>query len=583
MLQIYAYTPFMWPLLLSGSLAAWLAWRIWRQRHALLNRIFACLMLAVAFWSLSYMLSILAADPPTKLFWTKATYLGIVPIGPLWFIFAAHYVQRTWLLQKWWVRAIIAVEMLAPMAVFTNELHALWWPSLRFVTSGPFPDFDVTRGPLFWLHTLISYALLLGGVLLYLDFYRTVTERYRRQTQLLIIGALIPLLGNVLVLSGSVPAGWRTIDITPFLLAVTGVIITLALFRYRLFDLMPVARIAVVDQMEDGVIVVDRQRRIVDINPAATQLLDLIVGEDLGHSIEDVVARANWRSALAQALSGAGGTAGSPEVIVAGEDQERTYEIGVSDLYDEGSNQRQGHIITLHDISEHKALQALMTRMMRITAHDLRTPLSMAVGYLSLVLETEAELSPQARANLKIVARGHERIGAIINDFLDLERVRSGAGMMQEVIVPHRLVEAVCAHLQPLAAARRQCIETRVEADLPHIRGDMRLLQQALGNLLTNALQYTVEGGQVYVSTYSDGEVLIFAVQDRGPGIAESHLPNLFEPFFQVPEQAIPGGGSGLGLSLVKAIVEAHGGRVWVESEVGRGSTFGFDLPAASP
>jgi len=573
MLQIYAYTPYMWPLLLSGFLAVWLSWRTWQKRQNRLSLIFSGLMSAVAVWSLAYMLSILAVDPPTKLFWSQLKYVGIVAVGPLWFLLAVHYVQYFRWLRAWWLRAAIIVEGISLLLVFTNDRHRLWWIDIHFVQTGPFPDLEMTWGWPFWVHTVVSYGLLLAGAGLYIFFYRHAATAYRRQTLLLIAALLVPLAGNLLTITGLAPAGLRAIDFTPFMLMISGLIMAVALFRLHLFDLAPIARLLVVEQMGDGVVVVDDLQRIVDLNPAAQEILALSKQQSIGAAITAALPEGVWRQAAVEILSAGHG---AQRLI---EEEERVYELNLAELYDDQGSRRRGHILTLHDVTEHKAIQTLLTRMMRITAHDLRTPLATAVGYLSLVLETDPALTTATRANLGIVGNALDRIGAIINDFLDLERVRSGAGMLHETFTAAELLQAACNELTPLAAARGQAIHQRCDDRLPELCGDPRLLQQALINLLTNALRYTTEGGEVALSASYNQSVVSFAVSDHGPGITLAYQEHLFEPFYRVPDQAGPTGSSGLGLSLVKAIVEAHGGRVWVQSQPGQGSTFGFDLP----
>lgn len=575
-MQIYAYTPYMWPLLLSGILAVWLSWRTWQKRQERLSLLFSGLMTAAAIWSLAYMLSVLAVDPPTKLFWAQVKYVGIVAVGPLWFLLAVHYVQYTHWLHAWWLRAAIAVEALSLILVFTNNRHRLWWTDIRSVHTGPFPDLEVVWGWPFWVHTAVSYGLLLTGLGLFIVFYRHAASAYRRQTLFLMAALLIPMAGNILTLSGLAPAGLRAIDFSPFLLMISGLIMAFALFRLHLFDLAPIARLLVVDQMADGVVVLDDRHRVVDINPAAQRILAAGAESSIGLPVAGVLPEGDWRQAALELLAAGQGV----QRLV--EEGSAVYELNLADLNDGQNKRRQGYILTLHDVTEHKAIQTLLTRMMRITAHDLRTPLATAIGYLSLVLETDPQLTPPTRANLAIVDGALGRIGDIINDFLDLERVRSGAGMLHEAFTAAELLQWVSADLTPLAAARGQTIHPHLEEGLPELCGDPRLLQQALINLLTNALRYTGEGGEVAVTITTTADAIRFAVTDHGSGIAAEDQTRLFEPFYRVPNQAAGSGGSGLGLSLVKAIVEAHSGRVWVQSQPGQGSTFGFDLPLSA-
>lgn len=565
----------MWPLFLSGVLAIWLSLGIWRQRDHILNRTFSLLMAAAAIWALCYMMSVLAADPPTQVLWEKAKYIGIVAIGPLWLAFALQYVQQGHWLKKWWLRALIALEIGGVPAVFTNDQHRLWWPTTTFVTNGPYPDLAVTYGPIFWLHTAISYSFLLAGVLIYLNFYRQVPLQHRRQTQIIILAMSIPLVGNILVLSDSLPAAVGSIDLTPFLISLTGVLVAYTMFKYRFLDVRPVARMIIFDQMKGGIIILDEQQRIVDINPAAQEMTGMELEQVMGIPLAKSMHNEALASALHQILAG---ELGVVEIELDNGAYSRIVEISISDLCDERTrDQKKGHILSLYDISDHKQVQHLTTQMMRMTAHDLRTPLSLAVGYLSLV--AEEEFPAATRANLEIVSDALDRIELLINDLLDLERVRSGVGMLVEEIDPVELVRQVHRELQPLAIARRQDFSLNISGTPPLFRGDDRLLQQALNNLIANSIKYTPEEGTICLSVRAESDKLVFSVIDSGYGISEEMQAHLFEPFYRVPETKNIQSGSGLGLSLVKAIVEAHGGQIWVESALGKGSRCEFSLP----
>ena len=578
MLTQYAYTPYALPLAAAAILTIWLSYMIWRQREHVLNKTFSLLMAASATWAFMYMMAILASELETQVFWEKMKYLGIVFVGPLWLAFALYYAQQGRWLRLWWLRALIVLEVFSLIGVFTNELHSLWWSNISPAVGSPFYDLTMTRGTLFWLHTAFSYGFLITGFLFYLNFYRQMQERYKRQTQVVLVAMLIPLLGNVLVLFGGIPEPISSLDVTPFMLAITGILVVSALFQYRFLDLRPVARIAVFEQIEDGIIILDEQQRVVDVNPAAQKMLRIDLQRALGVSVIQALPHEHLKSTLQHILSTRAAESGSQKIKLEHGGRNRTIEVSISDLAAEHNpSQAYGHLLSLHDISDQQQVQHLTAQMMRMTAHDLRSPLALAVGYLSLVAEDE--LPAHTSANLEIVADALDRIENLINDLLDLERVRSGVGMLLGNFEPAGLAKQVYKDLRPLALARGHDFSLEVEDELPSISGDERLVQQALSNLVSNGIKYTPKEGVIGLKVHWEQGELVFSVKDNGYGISEEAQTHLFEPFFRAPETKNLQIGSGLGLSLVKAIVEAHGGRVWARSEFGKGSAFGFSLP----
>ena len=219
--------------------------------------------------------------------------------------------------------------------------------------------------------------------------------------------------------------------------------------------------------------------------------------------------------------------------------------------------------------------------VLAIVSHDLRSPLNLVLTSSSFLLDVEA-LEPQVRDQLELVRRAARRMNRLIGDLLDVSRVEAGLLAMErrpERVEP--LVREACRlHEHP---ARAKGIEVRCDLgdDLPSVRADRDRVLQVFGNLLGNALKFSPEGGTITVRAERDGDGVRFSVTDAGPGIAAGDLPHVFDRFWQARRSR--DGSAGLGLAIARGIVTAHGGELWVESELGRGSTFFFTLPAKGP
>jgi two-component system phosphate regulon sensor histidine kinase PhoR len=214
--------------------------------------------------------------------------------------------------------------------------------------------------------------------------------------------------------------------------------------------------------------------------------------------------------------------------------------------------------------------------------HELRTPLTSIVGYSKMLLITE-DLDPALqRQFLETIHREATRMGNLVNDILELSRLESGRiRIAREPVALNAVVEEAAALLGQQARDKGLDLRLHLPTPSPTVLGDAQRLRQVFLNLLSNAIKYNRPGGWVAVRVEErpEGSVAV-AVQDSGKGIAREHLPRLFEKFFRVDDEEVPKG-SGLGLAIARQIVEAHGGRIEVESELGQGSTFTVVLPVA--
>ena len=242
--------------------------------------------------------------------------------------------------------------------------------------------------------------------------------------------------------------------------------------------------------------------------------------------------------------------------------------------------------VVLEDVTELRRLQQIRAEFIDNLSHELRTPLT-TVSLLAETLAREAAEQGDAIPDrmrdriVKIeVETGH--IAQMVNELLDLSRIESGGAVVHLDDVDLGAIAAASAERLRLFAERQGvCLAVEAAPPLPRVRGDEARLGQVLINLLHNAVKFSPTGGDVTVRVEArDGEV-VTSVEDRGVGIPRALQGRVFERFYKVDRARVRGGGTGLGLSIARHVVEQHGGRIWVESEEGRGSTFSFAIPIA--
>jgi len=261
--------------------------------------------------------------------------------------------------------------------------------------------------------------------------------------------------------------------------------------------------------------------------------------------------------------------------------EERFYRPNAVPILDTGGESA-GVVLILHDVTQQRQLDEKKSGAISAVSHQLKTPLNSIRMAIHLLLEEKVGgLSPKQADLLVAAGEDAERLNTIIDELLDIGRIESGKSRMDLRPVPP--IDLVSREMEANRSAARDggvSLAVDLPATLPQVWVDPARIAHVFANLLSNALKYTPPGGKVTLSAKAEGEFVRFQVSDTGVGIPEKYLPRIFEQFFRVPDQG-PGTGVGLGLAIVRDIVEAHGGTVGVESREGKGSTFHFTLRTA--
>ncbi len=225
---------------------------------------------------------------------------------------------------------------------------------------------------------------------------------------------------------------------------------------------------------------------------------------------------------------------------------------------------------------------ALRAALLSSVSHDLRTPLSSIKAAASSLLQEDVQWDDEARHSFALaIVREADRLNRLVANLLDMSRIEGGALKPEKEWYPiNELIQDVVARMQPMLQGR--VVQTDLPADLPPVKLDYLQIDQVLTNLLENAVRYTPAESPIDIGVRLDGEYMLISVADRGPGIPPADVERVFDKFYRVMEtqtKATRTSGSGLGLAVCKGLVEAHGGRIWVENRQGGGAIFQFTLP----
>jgi len=331
---------------------------------------------------------------------------------------------------------------------------------------------------------------------------------------------------------------------------------------------------AILASTPDAVIVTDRNERVLLLNPAAEVAFGLVGRSVTGRPVAEVLPNEELVRLLKD-NSPAGST--SEFEIPTG----RTLYASASTILSaDGSNL--GRVCVLRDVTHFKELDLMKSEFVATVSHDLRAPLTFMRGYATMLPMVGSLNDKQREFGDKIIT-GIEQMTTLIDNLLDLGRIEAGVGLSREVCRLDEILYGIVDTLKPHAVNKGLNLTVEAPKDLPSLSGDPTLLRQAVANLVDNAIKYTPPGGQVRLHVSATSAKLLLAVSDTGLGIAPADQTHLFEKFFRVKQRGSSQvKGSGLGLAIVKSIVERHGGRVWVDSKLGKGSTFYLEIPRNS-
>jgi PAS domain S-box-containing protein len=343
---------------------------------------------------------------------------------------------------------------------------------------------------------------------------------------------------------------------------------------------------AILHAMPDLLLVLDEHGRLLLANEAAAEMLESGATQDsvVGRELTEFPARDSIFNMVCDIIDNPLQSGQSWSFETRSEQQRHDYLVTVSIWENAAGSQLMsapaGYIVVMKDVTTLRDLNRFKDEMLQMASHDLRSPLALIVGYCSLIALEASEGSP-VHGYLNIIERSTARMKGLLDDLLRVEQIRNSPLELHEQVDIHELVNMVLNNIRPVVDSKNQYLEGRLAlANVPGIVVNPVLIREAMENLINNAVKYTPEGGHITVKAYAQGDRLHFIVEDNGMGIPRQALPRVFESFYRVRhEDADAIDGRGLGLSLVKTIVERHSGEVWVESEVGVGSRFGFWLP----
>ncbi len=323
----------------------------------------------------------------------------------------------------------------------------------------------------------------------------------------------------------------------------------------------------ILEHIEDGVIILDDMRNILLINAAARRTFGVWQDDKVtGRRVTEVLPHPDLKAIVNTEMEG---PAAHHEIAF---DDGRVLSSQITVIPGIGI------AITMQDITYLKQIDRLKNEFVNTVSHDLRSPLTAILGYVDL-LDRVGPVNDQQHEFIHRIQVSVESITSLVNDLLELGRIEAGFDNQNELVPLDSILRYSLETMSSLISEKRLNLNLNLPVDIPPLHGNPIRLRQLLDNLLGNAIKYTPEGGNITVEMELQSDQIIVRVSDNGPGVPPADQPHIFEKFYRASNVPKGVGGSGLGLAIVKSIVDSHQGRIWVESLMGRGTTFTVVLP----
>ncbi|MBE3040656.1 MAG: response regulator [Chloroflexi bacterium] len=562
--------------------AIFFPWRDLNRRASITGSI---LLIVAALWILTHSLEI-----GTPMALLKAYLMGLqLILGlialTLWLMYIVHYVVS----EKWQTNRIYALFGIAPvlaiLAVTTNGFHGLMWTAPGLNMQNPYLPLEPAYGPVYWICMAYMVALIAFGCFLILNKVFRQNNFRTWEPWTLIFAVVLPIVAAFLEVTGFTQPAGLTIGITPFSSSIGTIALVWSLPRFHLQKIIPVARHTVFQRIGDGVVVLNMQNRVVDMNPAAEHLAGYTVLKALGLPAEQI-----WPNWPTQAVLSEPASTVYEGLVLTCAGEQRTYNLHIYTITDD-KDRPLNKVVLLIDTTERKRAEeesrrlrekaeissrlAAVGEMAAGIAHEINNPLTGVLGFSQLLAEKQ-DLPAGIKKELKIIVDGSNRVKDIVKRMLTFARqtepMRTGTSMNELIGATLDLRRYV------LTTANIEVIR-HLDPNLPRLFVDPGEMQQVFLNLIVNAeyaMKKAHDRGTLTITTEKKDDHIRISFKDDGIGMNEEVKAKLFHPFFTTKEV---GEGTGLGLGLSRSIVLEHGGTIEAESQPGQGATFIITLP----
>jgi signal transduction histidine kinase len=552
-------------------------------------RWFAITMLLVSIWALAYGFELLSTSLDGMLFWVKIEYIGIALAPGTWIWFCLKYTG----LDKWVnyksAMIIFAIPLITFLMILTNEYHHFHYKDTAVYNLGPFPLLEITVGPWYLVHVTFFYLSLLFGNILLLIKFKGADSIFRKQTNLLIFAGIIPWFFNIIYLLGYRP--FDHIDLTPYAFLFTYIFIGIALLRFELFNIKPIARDKVFELITKGILVFDPSDRVIDYNRAILKALDKPKNGLIGKSIDELfeskpdlieLIRKREFCELEIELNPISNNGEFRVECIPILDKKSVFS-GVMVLFEDISAEKKIQRQLRYQADELMKTNSLKDKLFTIISHDLKGPI---LGVRELMrLTNEGFVSkeeffnilPEANKNMDSVSILLENLLAWTSSQMKGEVVEKEEFNLENMIQEQFLLFDKSVKEKGMFLKKVKYTDGDIL-----VYADKNMIDLAIRNLISNAIKFSGEGDTISVILKEKPESVYVRIKDTGAGIPPENLEKLRKKESISTLGKNKESGTGLGLLLVQDYIEKNGGTLYIQSSLNEGSEFSFYLPKKS-
>lgn len=573
------------PILMVSMISAFLVVYGWLKRNTPMGKSYVMMMLVITLWLMLYSVGLMLADSSAIIeYFRKAEYLMILALPVAWLIFAINFTGlKGWFTAKsGFFIGVIPVLLFIVSLVGENSGGLLFNHHERLTYSG------------FWftIHVAFSFAYFIAGTFMVVKSAQKDPLIGTKQSLIIGLGVLVPWIGNITFIFRIIP-DILAIDLSPFIFVLSGALLAWGLFYNRFFGIIAIAHKSLIERMSDGLVIVDNQNRVLDINLAAQSIFRVSKAVIIGNAIEQLFKK---QPDLMQYMTNQ--SRKNQEVIVTYGQQKKYYTLDVNALY-AGKDLFVGKLLLFKEITDLKETtkkweraknqaekaDSLKSAFLANLSHEIKTPMNAIMGFSDLL--NDLSVSEEERKEfIDHIRNSGSDLLQLIDDLIDVSKLDAGqvslrkapvdlSKMMAELFarINEYMIEADKDHIDLILDTHE------LEQDLI-ILADPDRIRQIMHNLLNNAVKFTKQGKIEFGYIKDKDKTVKFFVKDTGIGIPFEKHAVIFERFGRVSSSnSQEYSGTGLGLSLSRALVKLFGGRIWFDSVFGKGSSFYFSIP----
>jgi len=579
-------------LILTAVVNISLAIYISKKRNVPGNICFSLLLLACSEWALSNAIEYMVPIFTLKILLSKISYIGLTATPPLLLYFSVYFTRLNEKISLRYLPLVWILPVIILIGAFTNEYHYLLWKEYLPVNGVIGFSVFYRTGPGIYLYAGVSYIMLVVSSYMIFMYYSNIQKVYKSQAFLIVLSFIFPWISNILYLLRLNP--FPELDITPLAFCLTCITLYLAIIKASLFKLVPHGKETLFNSMPDAILVLDNELRIIDLNPSVKKLFG--ESEYIGNKIYEIFPEINQNMFIGN--------------IYPLKFEYKTYKNDITTWFDVlisgisgKSAETAGYLLVFRDINIMKNSEELLKesekklielnadkdKFFSLMAHDLKNPISSFMQITELLSSEYNNLTEEDKYEIvETLKNSSNRIYELLQNILTWSRLQRGLiDYTPSLINLKYIIETNISLLKTNAESKDISINVFL-GDNTIAFADANMLVAIVRNLLSNAIKFTPMGGEIIIrcteyqnkNNQNKNKYVQISISDTGIGLSEDDINKLFriDTSFRMIGTSTDKG-TGLGLILCKDFIEKHGGKIWVDSILGQGSTFSFTIP----